>query len=209
MEGLDVKALFKPKKKITKASAAVETAPTTAALEETPALPAVLTIETPKELKTSDTKVEEIKDNKPTWGVCVDKVEETKSVVVAAAPAASAAPTRYVPPSLRRGEDSATTRPASSMVVAMPTLAEYVKEMERTKTITSTPTPTTKPKDAEELARKEKEKEERKRQLHEELNRAASSQQQEKPKEVAASFEVISAKYANRPKLGRQHMLVF
>ena len=167
-----MKSLFKPKKKLIKSTAVAETVQSTAGIEETPAIPAVLNIESP-EMKKTENKMEEKKtENKPTWGPSIEKVEESKDSStgpVVLTPSTPVAPTKYMPPSARRGEDS--IRPSSSVKLSsMPTLAESVKELERAKSVNVTSQQPTKSKDTDEVARKEKGKEERKRQLQEELN---------------------------------------
>ena len=189
MEGsLDVKSLFKPKKKLVKTSS-VDVNVVQPPVEESPALP-----ESPELVKTAEEK----KPATSTWG---SQQEEEKPVVVQVVLQEESAglPKKYVPPSSRLGA-SASSVPSLSM----PSLAESMKELERPKTIVAVKTV----KSTEENAKKEKEKEERKRQLQEEMARAAV-QVEEKVKDTAASFEEVAAKYADRHKIGRKQMLVF
>ena len=183
MEGLDVSSLFKPKKKLLAKAAVV------AAVEE------VVIVEMP-ELK-AEPKEEEKKQTG--WG-CAEEVASVPEPVAAPKPATTG---KYVPPGSRSDGFSATSKQTLTDR-HMPTLAESMEKLEKTKSVPTA----VKTKDAEEVARKEKEKDERKRQLQEELAKAACVTA-DKPKEAAASSGEIAAKYHGREKTGRKQMLVF
>ena len=211
-EALDVKSLFKPKKKGLKAfkvGGAEETsdkaemdAPVSIDLLVEPDLAPVASLklqEAPEFKATSD---EALKKAPSAGWTSQAAVEEPKPVEPTPAAVDSTKPAKYVPFSGRAA--STTTKPKVS---ELPTLAEA------TRVSKPSPTPTAfKPAapavSAEETARKEKEKEDRKKKLQEEIMRTNSGPSvtddiADDCKIQAASLSEIAAKYVNRPKIGR------
>ena len=217
-EGLDVKSLFKPKKKGLKAfklGGADESADKVESHQASAPVSIDLVIE-PELVPVPSIKLQDVPEFKaPTedsikktssvgWGS--NTVEEAPKVIVQVPVVEETTkPAKYVPFSGNRGTSTATKAKPSDM----PSLAEAVrisKPAAPAQTGYKAPAPVV---SAEELARKEKEKEERKKKLQEEILRTTSvtsSVPDDLPDDCriqAASAAEIAAKYVNRSKIGR------
>ena len=213
-ESLDVKSLFKPKKKGLKAfnlSGVDETASKVVVESQV----SIDMAHEPDFVPVASIKLQEAPEFKATLDEASKKVASanwtTKNADVAPVVEVEVAPleptksNKYVPPS----RSSFITKPK---VADLPSLAEAARLAKPTPQAASTKPAPAVIISAEEIARKEREaaeKEERKRKLQEEINRSqapASSVEPNLPEDckiVAGSIAEISAKYLNRPKIGR------
>ena len=198
---IDVKSLFKAKKKVVKAVKIATTEEVVQTKIDEDLNPADIIVESEsvsnpvmKIQETADFKASEeaLKKTNSGWGS-----SSAAQVVSAAAPVIAEAPkqTKYVPPS------RLTEKPKQS---DMPTLSEALARSKSINLAPAKPSVKVVPTVPSVAAASKEEKEERRRRLQEEISRTSSQAEEELPadcKIAAAPFERIAAKYVNRPKV--------